>query len=151
MPPELPKSFLQSDVWAVGAVILAMCRQLVNGVIRKPPEDWAEGEVAWSRHRDARKGIRDQGVGEHYSCELNEAVYRCLRFNPRNRPHAHKLLTLIKEGEAAARKKGFLEDEEFPLWVFGGKESRLSATRRRLVMSKHGKVEQEGEKKEVKD
>ncbi|KAI4164437.1 MAG: hypothetical protein LQ342_002084 [Letrouitia transgressa] len=147
MPPELPKSFLQSDVWAVGAVILAMCRQLVNGVVRKPPEDWSEGEVAWSRHRDARKGIRDRGVGENYSRELNEAVYRCLRFDPRNRPHAHKLLTLVKDGEAAARKKGFLEYEEFPLWAFGGRESRLSATRRRLIMSKpEEKVKQEGGK-----
>ncbi|KAL8732545.1 MAG: hypothetical protein Q9181_003935 [Wetmoreana brouardii] len=125
MPPELPKTYCQGDIWAVGAVILALCRQMPDGVVKPAPADWTEGEDAWSRHRDARKGIRDHGVGKHYSPELNYVVYECLRFNRANRPLAFKLLAMINEGEKAAGKKGFLDNDVFPKWIWGGAEDRL--------------------------
>ncbi|KAL8759590.1 MAG: hypothetical protein Q9184_003573 [Pyrenodesmia sp. 2 TL-2023] len=130
MPPELPTMYAQSDVWAVGAVILALCRQLPDGVVKPPPEHWTGGDVAWSRHRNARKGIRDHGVGENYSPELNHVVQQCLRFNRHNRPLAFKLLAMINEGERAAREKGFLDDDVIPKWVWGGAEDRLPGRRR---------------------
>ncbi|KAL8825277.1 MAG: hypothetical protein Q9170_007857 [Blastenia crenularia] len=125
MPPELPKTYAQGDIWAVGAVILALCRQLPKGVVKPPPADWTEGVEAWSMHRDARKGIRDHGVGTHYSPELNHVVHECLRFNRLNRPLAFRLLAMINEGERAARAKGFLDHDMIPKWVWGGAEDRL--------------------------
>ncbi|KAL8946459.1 MAG: hypothetical protein Q9222_007151 [Ikaeria aurantiellina] len=125
MPPELPKTTCRGDIWAIGAIILAMCRQIPKGVVRPVPEDWKEGAEAWSRHRDARKGIRDHGVGKHYSPELDHVVHECLRFNKNNRPLAFQLLAMINEGEAAAAKKGFLDDDVIPKWVWGGAEDRL--------------------------
>ena len=129
MPPELPKTYAQGDIWAVGAVILALCRQLPDGVVKPPPDDWTEGEEEWSKHRDARKGIRDHGVGDHYSPELNHVVHECLRFNKLNRPLSFKLLTMIHEGERAAEAKGFLLDDIMPKWVWGGAEDRIHGSR----------------------
>ncbi|KAL9033231.1 MAG: hypothetical protein Q9180_006054, partial [Flavoplaca navasiana] len=106
MPPELPEAFVHSDVWAVGAVILALCRQMPKGVVKPPPADWTQDAEAWSKHPDSRKGIRDHGVGKYYSPELNNVVHECLRFNPRNRPLAFKLLAMINDGEKEAEKKG---------------------------------------------
>ncbi|KAL8918066.1 MAG: hypothetical protein Q9208_007588 [Pyrenodesmia sp. 3 TL-2023] len=126
MAPELPTMYAQSDVWAVGAVILALCRQLPDGVVKPPPEHWTGGVEAWSRHRNARKGIRDHGVGKSYSSELDLVVHECLRFNRQNRPLAFKLLAMINEGERAAMEKGFLDDDIIPTWVWGGAEDRLS-------------------------
>ncbi|KAI4239612.1 MAG: hypothetical protein LQ349_000222 [Xanthoria aureola] len=132
MPPELPEAFVHSDVWAVGAIILALCRQMPEGVVKPPPVGWTAGSEAWSKHPDARKGIRDHGVGKHYSPELNNVVHECLRFNRRNRPLAFKLLAMINEGEKEAGKKGFLhKDEFFPDWLWGGAEDRLHGRRRR--------------------
>ncbi|KAL9600176.1 MAG: hypothetical protein Q9219_003319 [cf. Caloplaca sp. 3 TL-2023] len=125
MPPELPKTYAQGDIWAVGAVILALCRQLPDGVVRPPPADWTEGVEAWSKHRDARKGIRDHGVGRHYSPELNHVVHECLRFNKLNRPLSFQLLAMIDKGERAAGQKGFLDRDMIPKWVWGGAEDRL--------------------------
>ncbi|KAI4174972.1 MAG: hypothetical protein LQ343_001999 [Gyalolechia ehrenbergii] len=125
MPPELPKTYAQGDIWAVGAVILALCRQLPHGVVKPPPEDWTEGDEAWSKHRDARKGIRDHGVGDHYSPELNYVVHECLRFNKVNRPLSFQLLAMIEEGEQKAGEKGFLDSDMIPKWVWGGAEDRL--------------------------
>ncbi|KAL8662042.1 MAG: hypothetical protein Q9168_008314 [Polycauliona sp. 1 TL-2023] len=126
MPPELPEAFVHSDVWAVGAIILALCRQMPDGVVKPPPADWTAGEEAWSKHPDARKGIRDHGVGKHYSPEINNVVHECLRFNRKNRPFAFKLLAMINEGEREAGKKGFLhKDEIFPRWLWGGSEDRV--------------------------
>ncbi|KAL8769616.1 MAG: hypothetical protein Q9209_004413 [Squamulea sp. 1 TL-2023] len=144
MPPELPEAFAQSDIWAIGAVILALCRQMPDGVVKPPPDGWTGGEEAWSRHRDARKGIRDHGVGKHYSPELNNVVHECLRFNRSNRPLAFKLLAMINEGEKEAEKKGFLKkDEFFPMWLWGGAEDRLHGQRRGgRVKVKPGKVEE---------
>ncbi|KAL8875952.1 MAG: hypothetical protein Q9198_005765 [Flavoplaca austrocitrina] len=131
MPPELPEAFVHSDVWAVGAVILALCRQMPKGVVKPPPTDWTQDAEAWSKHPDSRKGIRDHGVGKYYSPELNNVVHECLRFNPRNRPLAFKLLAMIKDGEKEAEKKGFLHrDEHFPRWLWGGAEDRLHGRRR---------------------
>ncbi|KAI4137015.1 MAG: hypothetical protein L6R39_007512 [Caloplaca ligustica] len=131
MAPELPKMYAQSDVWAVGAVILALCRQLPDGVVRPPPADWTAGDEAWSKHRDARKGIRDHGVGKHYSPEINHVVHECLRFNRQNRPLAFRLLAMINDSERKARRKGFLDDDMIPKWVWGGAEDRLHGTRPR--------------------
>ncbi|KAL8860365.1 MAG: hypothetical protein Q9178_003336 [Gyalolechia marmorata] len=131
MPPELPEAFVQSDIWAVGAVILALCRQMPDGVVKPPPDGWTEGDEAWSKHPDARKGIRDHGVGKYYSPQLNDVVHECLRFNRRNRPLAFKLLAMINEGEKEAEKKGFLgKDEFFPKWLWGGAEDRLHGRRK---------------------
>ncbi|KAL8686529.1 MAG: hypothetical protein Q9218_007040 [Villophora microphyllina] len=129
MPPELPKFYCRGDVWAVGAVILALCRQMPDGVVKPAPVDWTEGKVAWPKHRDARKGIRDHGVGKRYSPELNHVVHECLRFNRLNRPLAFKLLAMIDEGEEAAGRKGFLENDTFPKWVWGGAEDRVHRTK----------------------
>ncbi|KAL8815985.1 MAG: hypothetical protein Q9223_004943, partial [Gallowayella weberi] len=107
MPPELPLHTAQGDVWAVGAVILALCRQMPDGVVKPPPDDWTKGDEAWSRDRAARKGIRDHGVGKYYSPELNNVVYACLRFNRKNRPLAFRLLAMINEGAEKAEKDGF--------------------------------------------
>ncbi|KAL9578085.1 MAG: hypothetical protein Q9203_007223 [Teloschistes exilis] len=125
MPPEVPKAYCQGDIWAVGAVILALCRQMLGGVVKPAPANWSEGEEAWSRHRDARKGIRDLGVGRRYSPELDHVVHECLRFNRLNRPLAFQLLAMINEGEKAAGEKGFLEINMFPRWVWGGAEDRV--------------------------
>ncbi|KAL8894738.1 MAG: hypothetical protein Q9207_008426 [Kuettlingeria erythrocarpa] len=130
MAPELPRTYARSDVWAVGAVILALCRQLPDGVVKPPPEDWTGGDEAWSRHRNARKGIRDQGIGKEYSPGLDHVVHECLRFNRHNRPLAFKLLAMINDGERAAREKGFLDDDVIPKWVWGGAEDRLPGRRR---------------------
>lgn len=147
MPPELPLHTAQGDVWAVGAVILALCRQMPDGVVKPPPSDWTEGIEAWSKHRDARKGIRDHGVGKHYSPELNDVVHECLRFNPRNRPLAFKLLKMINEGAANADEKGFLDkDEFFPKWVWGGAEDRIHGQR-----SRHRKDQVQGKSEEIKE
>ncbi|KAL8657264.1 MAG: hypothetical protein Q9226_002099 [Calogaya cf. arnoldii] len=132
MPPELPEAFVHSDVWAVGAIILALCRHMPEGVVKPPPVGWTAGDEAWSKHPDARKGIRDHGVGNHYSPALNHVVHECLKFNRRNRPLAFKLLAMINEWEKEAGKNGFLhKDEFFPGWVWGGGEDRLHGRRRR--------------------
>ncbi|KAL8665173.1 MAG: hypothetical protein Q9202_002395 [Teloschistes flavicans] len=129
MPPEVPKAYCQGDIWAVGAVILALCRQMLDGVVKPAPADWTEGEEVWSSHRDARKGIRDHGIGKRYSPELNHVVHECLRFNRLNRPLAFQLLAMINEGEQAAGKKGFLDIDMFPRWVWGGAEDRVHRTK----------------------
>ncbi|KAI4167742.1 MAG: hypothetical protein LQ348_007607 [Seirophora lacunosa] len=125
MAPELPKSYAQSDVWAVGAVILALCRQLPDGVLKPPPDDWTEGEEAWSMHPDARKGIRDRGLGEHYSVQLEFVVGECLHFSRERRPLAFKLLAMIDEGERGAREAGYLEEDMIPPFVWGGAQDTL--------------------------
>ncbi|KAL8644474.1 MAG: hypothetical protein Q9210_007238 [Variospora velana] len=129
MAPELPKIYSQSDVWAVGAVILALCRRLPDGVLKPPPDDWAEGEEAWSIHPDARKGIRDRGVGKHYSVQLNFVVHECLRFSREKRPLAFKLVAMIDEGERAARDEGYLEEDMIPEWVWQGVQDTLHRRR----------------------
>ncbi|KAL8964583.1 MAG: hypothetical protein Q9197_006877 [Variospora fuerteventurae] len=129
MPPELPKTYSQSDVWAVGAVILALCRQLPDGVLKPPPDDWTEGEEAWSIHPDARKGIRDRGVGKHYSVQLDFVVHECLRFSREKRPLAFKLVAMIDEGERAARDEGYLEEDMIPEWVWQGVQDTLHRRR----------------------
>lgn len=125
MAPELPKTYAQSDVWAVGAVILALCRQLPDGVLKPPPDDWTEGEEAWSMHPDARKGIRDRGLGEHYSVQLEFVVGECLHFSRERRPLAFKLLAMIDEGERGAREAGYLEEDMIPPFVWGGAQDTL--------------------------
>ncbi|KAL8956016.1 MAG: hypothetical protein Q9193_006331 [Seirophora villosa] len=125
MAPELPKTYAQSDVWAVGAVILALCRQLPDGVLKPPPDDWTEGEEAWSMHPDARKGIRDRGVGEDYSVQLEFVVGECLHFSREKRPLAFKLLAMIDEGERGAREAGYLEEDMIPPFVWGGAQDTL--------------------------
>ncbi|KAL8989297.1 MAG: hypothetical protein Q9169_008388 [Polycauliona sp. 2 TL-2023] len=144
MPPELPEAFVHSDIWAVGAVILALCRQMPDGVVKPPPADWTAGEEAWSKHPDARKGIRDHGVGRHYSPELNNVVHECLRFNRRNRPLAFKLLAMIDEGEKKAGDKGFLDkDMYFPRWLWGGAEDRLHRRKKDGEPKEHRKEKTE--------
>ncbi|KAL8697200.1 MAG: hypothetical protein Q9224_002432 [Gallowayella concinna] len=145
MPPELPLHTAQGDVWAVGAVILALCRQMPDGVVKPPPDDWTQGEEAWTKDRVARKGIRDHGVGKYYSPELDDVVYSCLRFNWKNRPLAFRLLAMINEGAEKAEKNGFFaKDEFFPRWLWGGQEDRLHGYGRGDVP----KVREEPEAKE---
>ncbi|MCJ1227823.1 hypothetical protein MMC12_004482 [Toensbergia leucococca] len=121
MPPELPETSARGDVWAVGAVILSLCRLLPNGPVVPAPAELGDDEKEmWYQSRESRKGVRDLGVGGRYSGELGELVRSCLRFSRANRPLSWKLMGMVREGEEKARARGRWEKGGgvLPEWVW---------------------------------
>lgn len=110
-PPEIPEHDIQGrgDVWAVGAVIHAMCR-LDNGPMDEPPPHVNSRQ--WEMNPRARKS---RGAGSHYSPALNQALSMALTLNKRERPDAVAMTLELRDLFPQAPK----EFKELPDWAFG--------------------------------
>ncbi|MCJ1374496.1 hypothetical protein MMC20_005728 [Loxospora ochrophaea] len=118
MPPELPEMTARGDIWALGAVILSLCRLLEAGPLPPPPAG-TENVETWLESKEARKGIKDVRVGEGYSSDLDNVVWNCLKWKKEHRPFSWKLVQMVTEGRNGALSGGWLEEKQFPSWVFG--------------------------------
>lgn len=117
MPPELPEATARGDVWVTGAVILSLCRLLPDGPL-PPPRDGHPDPMQWLKSAEARKGIRDMGLGASYSPELTGLLRDCLRYNRFNRPFSYDLMAGVRKGEEAVIGSGRVPIKPLPRWAF---------------------------------
>lgn len=111
-PPEIPEHTARGDVWALGAVVQALCR-LDHGPVRSPP--LGVNEEIWWISPEAR---RPRSAGVHYSVQLNRALKSALTMEKTERPFAHELYATLEKRLARARRNEGVVDEPFPYWAF---------------------------------
>lgn len=117
MPPELPVWSEQGDVWALGAVVLSLCRLLPRGPVLSKPLHWTGDDKSWFKDKRCRKATRDIELDEDYSADLGDTLYNCLLEKPKDRPFSFRLLAFIKEGKGRATNLGKLEQRRLPRWA----------------------------------
>lgn len=111
-PPELPEHTARGDVWALGAVVQALCR-LDQGPVRSPPLG-INAEIWWISPEARRPRI----AGVHYSVQLNRALESSLTMSKEQRPFAYQLYGDLNKRLRRARHNEGVVDEAFPLWAF---------------------------------
>lgn len=111
-PPEIPEHTTRGDVWALGAVIQALCR-LDHGPVISPPA--GVNEEIWWISPEARV---PKSAGRHYSVQLNRALESALTLAHKQRPISHQLYGDLNTRLRRARRKEGVIDRPFPSWAF---------------------------------
>lgn len=120
MPPELPQWSERGDIWALGAVILSLCKTLPKGPVAYPPvgTEWEHNFEVWFKSKRARMGVLELRVNDDYSEDLDDLIFNCLQEKMEDRPYAFRLLEFIKEGKNRATQQGRTNFEVLPKWAF---------------------------------
>ncbi|MCJ1246408.1 hypothetical protein MMC30_003615 [Trapelia coarctata] len=120
MPPELPKWTERGDIWALGAVILSLCKILPKGPVAYPPAGsrWERDFEGWFQSKRARVGVPEHRLGEEYSEDLDDLIFNCVKEEMEERPFAFRLVEFIREGKERAKLRGRVRFEALPGWAF---------------------------------
>lgn len=119
-PPEIPEWTARGEVWVIAAIALSMCRLLRHGPLELQPEQPADynSRTPWKETADARKGIRDLGTGPAYSQEMDDLIWKCLRFTMGKRPLSYDLVVMIRDAEKELLGEHQIPLEPLPQWAF---------------------------------
>ncbi|MCJ1367456.1 hypothetical protein MMC16_006589 [Acarospora aff. strigata] len=115
-PPEVPEHTTRGDVWAVGAVIQAMCR-LDHGPVKSPPPG-VDQEIWWF----SPEARRPRRAGSYYSGQLNGALASALTFEKEERPFSYELYRVLKLMLRRARREWGLVDLPLPTWAINQRQ-----------------------------
>ncbi|KAI9828882.1 MAG: hypothetical protein M1819_006497 [Sarea resinae] len=111
-PPELPLTTEASDMWALGAVVHALCHGGLPPIGRLPSE-WDSSPANW-RAWEANPYAREmEPLAACYSDALDGWMARCLDFDHEARVKAWEAVVMMGPEARARRESGFVELEKW--------------------------------------